>query len=101
VGELQADIRVEVSGGDFVEQVVIKLGAGAGFVGVADILAEIIAAAARMASATSVPATKRADVRWPKRECSAMARSDRLSDNAMKIALNMMHLIFAGLTVAA
>jgi hypothetical protein len=30
-----------------------------------------------------------------------MARSDRLSDNAMKIALNMMHLIFAGLTVAA
>ncbi len=42
MGELQADIRVEVSGGDFVEQVVIKLGAGAGFVGVADILAEII-----------------------------------------------------------
>jgi hypothetical protein len=42
-----------------------------------------------------VPATKRAEVRWPKRERSAIARSQRLSDNAMKIALNIMHLIFA------
>jgi len=47
-----------------------------------------------------VPATKRAEVRWPKRERSAKPRSERLSDSAMKIALSMMHLILAGLIVA-
>src|ERR1035441_7169357 len=52
-----------------------------------------MAAAARMASATSVPATKRAEVSWPKRERSARPRRERLSDSAMKIALSMVHLI--------
>ena len=42
VGELEADIRVQVVGGDFVEQVVIELGAGAGFVGVGDVFAQIV-----------------------------------------------------------
>src|SRR5208282_1257398 len=47
-----------------------------------------MAAATRIASATSVPATKRAEVRCPKRERSATPRSHGLSDNAMKIVLN-------------
>src|SRR5208282_325481 len=42
VGQLQADIRIQLVGGDFVEQMVIELGAGAGFVGVGDVLAEIV-----------------------------------------------------------
>src|SRR5450759_2224647 len=42
VGQLQADIRVQTVGGDFVEQVVIKLGAGASFVSVGDVLAQIV-----------------------------------------------------------
>src|ERR1019366_5884423 len=52
-----------------------------------------MAAAARMASETSVPATKRAEVRCPKRERSARPRRERLYDSAMKIALSMVHLI--------
>jgi hypothetical protein len=42
VGQLDADIRVQFGGGDFVEQMVVQLGAGAGFVGVGDVLAEIV-----------------------------------------------------------
>src|SRR5260370_24310616 len=42
VGQLQADIRIQFVGGDFVEQVVVKLGAGAGFVGVGDVFAQVV-----------------------------------------------------------
>ncbi len=42
MGEFHADIRVQLGGGDFVEQMVIKLGAGAGFLSVGDILAQIV-----------------------------------------------------------
>src|ERR1700716_4323373 len=42
VGQLQADICVQLVGGDFVEQVVIKLGAGTGLVGVGDVLSQIV-----------------------------------------------------------
>ena len=42
MGQLEADIRVQFIGGDFVEQVVVELGAGAGFVGVGDVLAQIV-----------------------------------------------------------
>jgi hypothetical protein len=35
-----------------------------------------------------VPATKRLEVRWPIEERSANARSQRLSDSAIKNALN-------------
>src|SRR5208282_95819 len=55
-----------------------------------------MAAAARMASATSLPATKRVETRWPRRERSATARRDRLSDRAINVALSTAHLIFAG-----
>jgi len=44
-----------------------------------------------MASETSLPATKRAEVRWPKLERSAIPRRDRLSDRAMKRALSIGH----------
>ena len=42
MGQLEADVRVQFIGGDFVEQVVVELGAGAGFVGVGDVLAQIV-----------------------------------------------------------
>src|ERR1035437_2503357 len=42
VGEFHADIRVQLGGGDFVEQMVIKLRAGAGFLSVGDTLAQIV-----------------------------------------------------------
>src|ERR1700733_9342762 len=59
-----------------------------------------MAAVARMASATSVPATKRVETRWPRRERSATARSDRLSDRAIKSALSTLPLVVAGWIVA-
>ena len=42
VGELEADVGVELVGGDFVEQVVIEVGAGASLVGVGDVLSEVV-----------------------------------------------------------
>ncbi len=42
VGKLQADICVEPPARYFVQQLVIELGAGAGFIGVGDVLAEVI-----------------------------------------------------------
>ena len=39
---LRLILALRLGGGDFVEQVVIKLGAGAGFVGVGDVLAEVV-----------------------------------------------------------
>ena len=42
MGQFQADIGVQLIGGDFVEQMVIKLGGGAGFIGVRDVLAQIV-----------------------------------------------------------
>src|SRR5271163_4408542 len=48
-----------------------------------------------MASATSLPATKRAEVRWPMRERSAIPRRERLSESAIKAALSTVHRIFA------
>ncbi len=60
----------------------------------------LTAAAARIASDTSLPATKRAEVRWPRRERSAMARKERLSERAMKRVLSTGRLIFAELPVA-
>src|SRR5271156_3983405 len=59
-----------------------------------------MAAAARMASATSLPATKRALVRWPKLELSAMARRERLSERAMNAALSTGHRIAGNVIVA-
>src|ERR1019366_3442935 len=56
-----------------------------------------MAAAARTASDTAVPATKRAEVRCPKLDRSAMARSDLLSESAINRALSMEHLILTGL----
>src|SRR5208337_1902548 len=52
-----------------------------------------MAAAARMASTTSLPATKRVEMRWPRRERSATARSDRLSESAINVALSIVRLI--------
>jgi hypothetical protein len=42
VGELQADVCIQFAGGDFLEQVVIKLGAGSRFGGVGDVFTEIV-----------------------------------------------------------
>ncbi len=42
MGELQTDIRVQLAGSDFFEQIVIELGAGAGFGSVGDVLAQVI-----------------------------------------------------------
>ena len=42
VSELQADVGVQLLSGDVVQQLVIELSAGAGFVGVGDVLAEIV-----------------------------------------------------------
>src|SRR5271165_1441600 len=42
VGQFQADVGIQLVGGNFVEQVMVELSAGAGFVGVGDILAEIV-----------------------------------------------------------
>jgi hypothetical protein len=42
VGELKADIRIEFVGGNFVEQFVVKVGAGAGFVSIRNVLAQIV-----------------------------------------------------------
>src|ERR1035438_6650350 len=53
-------------------------------------------AAARTASDTAVPATKRAEVRCPKLDRSATARSDLLSESAINKALSMEHLIVTG-----
>ncbi len=47
MGELQADVRVQFVGRDFVKQLVIKLGAGAGFLGVGDVLAQVVDGDAR------------------------------------------------------
>src|ERR1039457_6618193 len=52
-----------------------------------------IAAAARIASATSVPATKREDVRWPRRERSATPRIHRLPERAINAALSPVPLV--------
>src|ERR1700739_1637627 len=49
-----------------------------------------------MASATCIPATKRAEVRWPKRELSARLRSHRLSESAINVALSPRHRAVAG-----
>ena len=42
VGEFEADVGVQFVDGDLIEEVVVELGAGAGFVGVGDIFAEVI-----------------------------------------------------------
>src|SRR5208283_5999492 len=42
VGQFEADVRVQFIGGNFVEQVVVELSAGAGFVSVGDVLAQIV-----------------------------------------------------------
>ena len=42
MGEFQADIGIELAPGDFVEQLMVKLGAGPRLVGVGDIFPEII-----------------------------------------------------------
>jgi len=42
VGEFKADVGVEIFGGDLVEQVVVELSAGAGFIGVSDIFSEVV-----------------------------------------------------------
>ena len=42
VGKLQADIGVELAARDFVQHLMIELGAGAGFLSVGDVLAEIV-----------------------------------------------------------
>ena len=42
VGKLQADIRVELAARDFVQHLMIKLGAGAGFLSVGNVLAEVV-----------------------------------------------------------
>src|ERR1035438_827132 len=55
-----------------------------------------MAAAARTASDTAVPATKRAEVRCPRLDRSAMARSDLLSESAINRALSMRRLILTG-----
>src|SRR5882724_12842243 len=55
------------------------------------------ASVARTTSATVVPATKRLEVRWPMLDCSAMFRSQRLSERAMNAALSTAHQIHAGL----
>ena len=53
----------------------------------------VTAAAARIASATCVPATKRLEVRWPKRDRSAKLRRERFSERAINKALNTLHRI--------
>ena len=40
--ELEADVGVEAAGPDFVEQLMIELGAGPGFVGAGDVFAEVV-----------------------------------------------------------
>ena len=42
VSELQADVGVQFVGGDFVEKMVVELGAVAGFFSVGDVLAQIV-----------------------------------------------------------
>ena len=42
MGEFQADVGVELSDGDLVKQLMIKLGAGAGFFGLGNVFAEIV-----------------------------------------------------------
>ena len=42
VGQFQADIRVKLAARNFVQHLMIELGAGTGFVSVGDILAEVI-----------------------------------------------------------
>ena len=42
VGELQADVGVQLLRGDVVQQLVIELGAGSGLVGVGDVFPEIV-----------------------------------------------------------
>ena len=42
VGQLQADIGVELAARNFVQHLMIKLGAVAGFIGVRDVFAEVI-----------------------------------------------------------
>ena len=42
MGELQADVGVEPAARDFVQHLMVELGAVAGFIGVGDVLAEVI-----------------------------------------------------------
>ena len=42
VGKFQADIGVELAARNFVQHLVVELGAGAGFLGVGDVLAEVV-----------------------------------------------------------
>ena len=42
MGEFQANVGIELSGGDLIEQLVIKLGAGAGFFSVSDVFAQVV-----------------------------------------------------------
>ena len=90
VSEFEADVRIQAVGRHLVQQLVIELCAGAGFLNVGDIFTKVVDAdgdplrlsspATRIASSTWLPATKRRDTRWPIADRSAMDRRERLSD---------------------
>jgi len=99
VGELEADVGVELALMDFVEHVVVELGALPGLVGVGDVLAQVVDADARAPLvdhlrgadrvADFMPATKRCEKRSPSGEFSAKLRKDLFSESPMKSDLNM------------
>ena len=42
MGKLQADVGVELAARNFVQHLMVELGAVAGFIGVSDVLAEVV-----------------------------------------------------------
>ena len=105
VSQLQADVGVELIGCNGVENLMIKLGAVAGLVGIGDIFAQVVDADAHAGAVDGLrgadgigdlgASNEAAGDAAAERERSAKLRRERFSERRTKNALNMPHLKMA------